>query len=80
MNDVPWFILRDGTRAYVQPDIKICGRAKLESEATKHLVNCRANPYSLGDVIIVTDTDMVTVRTAEEFTRFVNDYYNKIRN
>jgi len=80
VNDAPWFILRDGIRGCGALVVKFCGRTKLESKATKHLVKCRADPYNEGDVIIVTDTDMVTLRTAEEFTSYINNYHNNIRN
>lgn len=51
-----WYLLFDGTSADGLGSGTYCGRTTDKSVARKHYDECKSNPYSVGEVIAVTDT------------------------
>ena len=50
------YLLFDGTSEDGRGDGTYCGRTTDKSVARKHYDECKSNPYSVGKVIVVTDT------------------------
>jgi hypothetical protein len=51
-----WYLLFDGTSVDGTGPGKYIGRTTDYEEARKHYKKCEHNPYSVGKVVIVTDT------------------------
>jgi hypothetical protein len=51
-----WYLLFAGTTADGRGDANYTGRTTDKSIAKKHWDECKSNPYSVGKVIVVTDT------------------------
>jgi hypothetical protein len=52
----PWYLLFDGTSVDGMGEGKYTGRTTDKAVARKHFSKCKNNPYSVGKVIVVTDT------------------------
>lgn len=50
-----WFLLFDGSSPDGRGQPDFAGRTTDKAKAKKHYEACRKNPYSVGQVIIVTD-------------------------
>lgn len=50
-----WYLLYEGTSPDGMGDPYYCGRTTKRDEAIKHFRKCKADPYSTGKVIRLTD-------------------------
>lgn len=54
--NTPWFLLYGGESVDGAGEGKYIGRTTDKEKARRHYLKCEENPYSIGEVIIVTDT------------------------
>jgi len=58
----PWYLLYDGCSADGRGEGRYCGRTETLAEAVAHLEEVKANPYSTGKVIMITDKEEIDMR------------------
>lgn len=56
MNEPTWYLLYGGTSEDGRGHPRYCGRTTDMSKAAKHFAECESNPYSIGEVRIITET------------------------
>lgn len=61
-----WYLLFSGESIDGYGHPKYSGRTLFKEEALKFFDKCKNNPYSIGNVIIVTDDKFKTVFNREE--------------
>lgn len=61
-----WYILFDGESVDGYGYPKYSGRTLSKEEALKFFDKCKKNPYSIGNVAVVTDDKFKTVFNREE--------------
>ena len=70
MIDHPWFLLYDGTSVDGRGNPHYAGRTLDIKVAKAHLRKCMRDPYSIGNVRVVTDESIILPRTLQELETY----------
>ena len=68
----PWFLLYDGTSVDGRGNPHYAGRTLDVKVAKDHLRKCMRDPYSIGNVRVVTDESIIMPRTLQELETYAH--------